>query len=70
MKKKTADLGQKLARVDLYVTVIAFFWLIASALLFVVAAPQHMHAVTHHTPATRQAQVAPAIHGGHGVRLL
>lgn len=59
MKKKTADIRQKLARVDFCVTILAFLWLATSALLFLVAAPAHLHAQTQHSPVVQHARIAP-----------
>ncbi len=62
MNHKTADMRQKLARVDFCVTILAFLWLATSALLFLLAAPSHLHAETHHVPLEQHARVAPAPH--------
>ncbi len=59
MNKKTADIRQKLARVDFCVTILAFLWLATSALLFLLAAPAHLHAQTHQPPVVRHAKAAP-----------
>jgi hypothetical protein len=60
MNKKTADIRQKLARVDFCVTILAFLWLATSALLFLVVAPRHLHAQTHHAPLVQHARIQPA----------
>lgn len=60
MNKKTADIRQKLARVDFCVTILAFLWLATSALLFLLVAPRHLHAQVHRSPVVQHARVASA----------
>ncbi|HKW75712.1 MAG TPA: hypothetical protein VJN64_09325 [Terriglobales bacterium] len=47
MQKNSADLPQRIARLDKYVTIVAFLWLAMSLVLFLLAAPSHLHAAQH-----------------------
>lgn len=47
MPNKSADLPRRIARLDKYVTIVAFLWLAMSLVLFLLAAPSHLHAADH-----------------------
>jgi preprotein translocase subunit SecG len=47
MHKNSADLPQRIARLDKYVTIVAFLWLAMSLVLFLLAAPSHLNAAQH-----------------------
>ena len=59
MQKNSADLPQRIARLDKYVTIVAFLWLAMSLVLFLLAAPSHLHAAQgkSHTQQTHQTKL-------------
>lgn len=57
MQKNSADLRQRIARLDKYVTIVAFLWLAMSLVLFLLAAPSRLHAAQHGSSPTQQAAV-------------
>jgi preprotein translocase subunit SecG len=54
MQKNSADLPQRIARLDKYVTIVAFLWLAMSLVLFLLAAPSHLHAADHGSSHSQQ----------------
>lgn len=57
MQKNSADLRQRISRLDKYVTIVAFLWLAMSLVLFLLAAPSRLHAAQHGSSHSQQAAV-------------
>jgi hypothetical protein len=69
MHKTPADRHQRIARIDKYVTIVAFLWLATSVVLFFLAAPTRLHAAQHPPAAIKSAlNISAAPH--HAARAL
>jgi len=69
MHNRPADLRQRIARLDKYVTIVAFLWLAMSLVLFLLAAPSRLHASQHGSPSTQQAVKTDAAHAARALRM-
>jgi preprotein translocase subunit SecG len=67
MQKNSADLRQQISRLDKYVTIVAFLWLAMSLVLFLLAAPSHLHAAQHGSSPSQQA--AAKTHAARALRM-
>jgi preprotein translocase subunit SecG len=57
MHKNSADLRQRISRLDKYVTIVAFLWLAMSLVLFLLAAPSRLHAAQHGNSSVQQTAI-------------